>query len=260
MRLLGIFKRPKPIIAVIHLQSPRRLSEEKVVRIAAEEARVFWELGVDGVLVENFGDRPYVKVRVPSHVRAVIAKAVKAVRSVFDGPVGVNVLRNDLLTALEVDREVGIDFIRVNYLVGVAVTPEGMIEGAAHYLREAAERPPILADILTKHGDMLYPRTVEEAVRETVERGMADALVVTGEATGKPPSLTLVGEAKRRARVPVFVGSGLNPRNVFTYLLVADGGIVSSYFRRGGVAGEPLEPQRVAEFMSSVRELRSLVS
>ena len=63
--------------------------------------------------------------------------------------------------------------------------------------------------------------------RDAAHRGLADALVVSGVATGEP---TPLGDVKRvRAAVPdrpILVGSGVEPDTVAELLRVADGAIV----------------------------------
>src|SRR5688500_2805611 len=58
------------------------------------------EGGFDAVIVENFGDLPFAKDRVGAHVVAAITLAATAVREATGLPTGVNVLRNDVLSAV----------------------------------------------------------------------------------------------------------------------------------------------------------------
>jgi hypothetical protein len=174
-----------------------------------------------------------------------------AVRRRVELPLGINMLRNDALAALAVAQAVEGDFIRVNILTGARVTDQGVIEGRAHQLlrlrRElGAERIRIVADVDVKHSAPLAPRPLEEEVRDTLERGGADAVIVTGPATGQPARI----EDLRRVREaaggsPVWVGSGVTPDTMGSLASLADGFIVGTAVKREGNVENPVDPGRV---------------
>jgi len=258
-----LFKENKPIIGVIHLPRIKEGNEELVIKTASEEAIIYSENKLDGIIIENFNNKPYLKDRIPNYEKKVLTSVINEVSSITTLPIGLNVLRNDILTALEIASNTSISFIRVNFLIGVSLAPEGLIEGAAKYLRnfeDITSNILIFADIFTKHSLTLYPRSIYSCVHEVIDRGCADVIVVTGKLTGLPPSIKLLGKVKRITEVPVFVGSGLNPNNLILYLLIADGAIVSSYFREGHRAGKKLVTSYVSEFMKKVLEVRKLLS
>ena len=58
--------------------------------------------GVDGLIIENFGDTPFYPGRVPPSTVASMAVLAREVKSRIALPLGVNVLRNDGLAALAV--------------------------------------------------------------------------------------------------------------------------------------------------------------
>ena len=64
--MISLFPHSKPIIGVIHVGAlpgtPRGvMSVAELVTQATEEARVYKECGVDGVIIENMHDVPYLK-------------------------------------------------------------------------------------------------------------------------------------------------------------------------------------------------------
>src|SRR4051812_40704434 len=70
-----LFNTPKTIIGVIHVGAlpgtPRgSKSVVELVRQAKEEARVYRECGVDGVIIENMHDVPYLKGEVGPEMTA----------------------------------------------------------------------------------------------------------------------------------------------------------------------------------------------
>jgi membrane complex biogenesis BtpA family protein len=216
--------------------------------------------GVDGLMLENFGDVPFYPGRVPAHVvAAMTALAAEVRRAVPQLPLGINVLRNDGLSALAVAAAVGASFIRVNVLCGARLADQGIIQGIAHeLLRERAilnaTHVRIFADVDVKHSVPLGPVTIEAEVEDTLVRGLADALVVSGTGTGKATDPGHVERVKRVAgAAPVYIGSGADERTVASYLPHADGFIVGTAFKRDGKASNPVDADRVARFMKLTR-------
>ena len=245
------------LIGVVHLAATPGAplfagSTAEVLERARVDARALVRGGADALLVENLGDAPYFAERVPPETVATLALALAAVRELAeDRPVGVNVLRNDARAALGLCAATGASFLRVNVHTGAMVTDQGLLEGrAAETLRERARLCPsarVLADVHVKHATPLGNESLAEAAADAVERGLADALVLSGARTGVPPEpaeLAAVRAAVGSARL--LVGSGLGAENARALLAVADGAIVGTGLKRGGRIGEPVDEQRVA--------------
>lgn len=246
----------KLIIGVVHLQplpgAPRhRAAMRDIIKAAVADAIAYERGGAHAIVVENFGDVPFTKASVAPETLAAMAAAGCAVRAAVTLPLGFNVLRNDGLSALALCAACGGDFIRVNVLSGAMLTDQGLIEGDAYnILRERARLAPgaqVLADVHVKHAVPLGDWTLEDAANDTVERGLADALIVSGVGTGKAADLD---DVKRvRAACPhskILLGSGVNVANVKDFLSVADGAIVGSSLKRDGKLANPVDPKRVA--------------
>jgi membrane complex biogenesis BtpA family protein len=255
----------RKVIAVVHLPAlpgaPRyRPPFEATLDRVRDEARLLAQAGADALLVENFGDVPFEKGGVSPHTVAAMTAAVLAVREVVATPVGVNVLRNDAAAAIGIAAVTGASFVRVNVHVGVRVTDQGVIEGAAdRSLRLRAHlgtKVAILADVDVKHSAPLAPRPLEEEAEDAVTRGLADAIVVTGSQTGAPVDLAAVRALRARLSVPIVAGSGVTPATVQGVLAAADAVIVGSTLREGGRAGAPLDPDRVRAFLAAAKEVR----
>ncbi len=165
---LDIFCR-KSVIGMIHLQplpgSPRFRDTESVVDCALRDYVSLKEGGVDGILVENYGDLPYLKERVEPQTVTWMTKVILSLG--IDLPFGVNVLRNDAVSALAIAHAAGGVFIRCNVLSGVMVTDQGIIEGkAAEVLRYRSALKAdiqIFADVCVKHAAPLRSQPLEEA-------------------------------------------------------------------------------------------------
>jgi membrane complex biogenesis BtpA family protein len=228
------------------------------VRAAAlADARALAQGGVDGILVENYGDVPFTPGSVEPQVVSAMAVIAAELRGAAGLPVGINVLRNDARSAMAVALAAGATFIRVNVHVGAAETDQGRIEGRAaetlRYRRALGSGIAIFADVFVKHARPLGTDDLSAAARETAYRGLADALLVTGAETGSPP------EPERLRRVkgevpdrPVLVASGVTEENVNEYP-ESDGYIIGSAFERGGRAGGRVEARRVRALLRALK-------
>jgi membrane complex biogenesis BtpA family protein len=263
VNLHQIFKTPNPIIGVVHLlplpTSPRWGGSLKaVINRAEQEVTALASGGVDGVIVENFFDAPFTKNQVDPAVVSAMTLIVQRLMNLVTLPVGINVLRNDAQSALAIATCVHAQFIRVNVLTGIMATDQGLIEGQAHqllrYRRELGSDVKIFADVLVKHARPLGSPNLTTAVQETIERGLADGVILSGWATGSPPSLEDLELASAAANgTPVFIGSGASWENIPTLMQAADGVIVSSSLKRRGKIEQPIDPIRVSQFVEAVR-------
>jgi len=260
--LSDLFAAEQPIIGVVHLLplpgSPRYGgSMAEVTDRAVTDARFYLDGGLDALIVENYGDLPFFPGMVPPEtVAAMTAVAREVVRST-DRPVGINVLRNDALSALGIAVATGAAFLRVNVLMGASVTDQGLIQGPAHRLlrrrSELGSKVKIFADVLVKHARPLGPADTAESARELLQRGLADVLIVTGKATGREPDgeeLALVKEAA--GKNPVLAGSGVRPENVSKILAVADGAIVGTSLKTDGQTERAVDIERVRALLAGL--------
>lgn len=263
MALQNIFKSAHPIIGVVHLlplpTSPRWGGSLKtVIDRAEQEAAALAAGGVDGLIIENFFDAPFAKDQVDPVVVSAMSLIVQRIMTLVPLPVGINVLRNDAKSAMAIATCVGAQFIRVNVLTGVMATDQGLIEGQAHqllrYRRELGSDVKILADVLVKHARPLGSPNLTTAVQETIERGLADGIILSGWATGSPPSFEDLELAMNAAKgVPVFIGSGASWENIPQLIQAANGVIVASSLKRGGAVENRVDPIRVSRFVEAMR-------
>ncbi|MFN6462653.1 MAG: photosystem I biogenesis protein BtpA [Nostoc sp. DedVER02] len=263
MDLYQLFKTRSPIIGVVHLlplpTSPRWGGSLKaVIDRAEQEAAALASGGVDGLIVENFFDAPFTKSQVDPVVVSAMTIVVQRIQNLVTLPIGLNVLRNDGKSAMAIANCVQAQFIRVNVLTGVMATDQGLIEGEAHqllrYRRELGSDVKILADVLVKHARPLSSPNLTVAVKDTIERGLADGVILSGWATGSPPNLEdLELACDAAAGTPVFIGSGASWENIDTLMQAADGVIVSSSLKRHGRIEQPIDPIRVSQFVEAAR-------
>lgn len=258
MDLYQLLKTKTPVIGVVHLlplpTSPRWGGSLKaVIDRAEQEATALASGGIDGIIVENFFDAPFTKNQVDPAVVSAMTIVVQKIQNLVTIPIGINVLRNDAQSALAIASCVKAQFIRVNIFNSVMVTDQGLIEGEANqllrYRRELGSDVKIMADILAKHALPLGTINITNAVKDAIERGLADAVIISGWATGSPPSqedLELASSAAKET--PVLIGSGASWENIAELMQVADGVIVSSSLKRHGCRELPIDPNRVHQF------------
>ncbi len=220
---------------------------------ALADAQAYVTGGATGVLVENFGDHPFFPHQVPPETIAAMGRIATAVVQAVPLPVGINVLRNDGAAALGVAVASGAQFIRVNVLSGAMVTDQGLIQGcAAQLLRQrrllAADGMAVLADVLVKHALPLTPLPVAMAVEDSLKRGGADGVIVSGDSTGTPVEPEILHQARHGAKgAPVLIGSGFGPATADHLGPLCDGVIVASALKQDGRLCNPVDPQRVAQ-------------
>ena len=253
---------PTGLIGVVHLGAMpgdplyREGGFRAVLRRALTDAAALAEGGASALIIENFGSVPFAKgtdgARLEAHAVACMTQVADRCIERFSLPVGINCLRNDAHSALGIAAAVGAQFVRVNVHTSAMLTDQGLIEGeAAASLRYRASLQAdvaILADVLVKHATPLVPTSAVEAAADTVKRGLADGLIVTGAATGAQTDLAdlkLVKDAT--PKTPVFVGSGITPDNAQALLTVADGAIVGTWLKEGGDVRAPVDRARVRE-------------
>ena len=262
-----MFPNQKPVLGMLHSPalpgSPGFTGDRaQIAEVVLRDAETLVEAGVDGLMLENFHDTPFYPGNVPPETIAEMTALAVAVRSRFDVPLGINMLRNDGRAGLAVAAAAGAQFIRVNVLCSARLTDQGVVHGIAHDLlrdrvRLGAQSIKILADVDVKHSAPIAPRPMEEEIDDVIHRGKADALIVSGAATGRPTHLEDARRAKAAAEdVPVFVGSGITPETVADYLAVADGVIVGTSLKRGGIPSEPIDPNRARQLVQAAAELR----
>jgi len=263
-----LFSVEKPIIGMVHLRplpgSP--LYEggglEPIVEQAVKDAKALEEGGVDGIQIENFGDRLFKKNVGPETV-AFVTEIVHRIKEEISLPHGLCILMSGR-AGLAIAKATGGKWVRVPYYMEVYASYVGLMEGeAAELLRFRryidARDVKIFADIHIKHAYPLLQRSIEDAASDAVEMGLADAVIVTGKATGSPTNPEDVKAVKERlagTQVPVLIGSGVSVENIEKYWPYIDGIIVGTSLKVDGVTTNPVDVERVKRFMSKVRRLR----
>ena len=264
-----IFDKKKPIIGVLHLKplpgSPYFKGEslEKAIDFAIKDAISYENGGVDGLIVENGWDMPFLKPEdVGPETVAGLTAVTQEVKKEVELPLGINCLANAAIQSLAIAKATDCQWVRVNQWINAYIANEGFIEGAAskamrYRSKIKADEIKIFADIHVKHGShsIIADRSVEEQTRDAVWFD-ADVLIGSGNRTGDPTPLNEIKKIKISTELPVIVGSGLNKEIAYETLKLADGAIVASSLKEDGLWWKPVDENRVKELMEEVYKLR----
>lgn len=259
----SLFKaRRKVLIGVVHLRplpgSPGwRGNLESLIQFAVNDARAYERGGAHAVFIENFGDVPFTKGHAGPETIAAMAAAGRAVREAVKLPIGFNVLRNDGCAALALCAACAGSFVRINIHTGAMLTDQGLIEGNAHetlrYRQRICPGAAIFADVHVKHAVPLGNWTIEDSARDTLERGLADALIVSGAGTGLAADVEDVERVRRTCpQAKILLGSGVTRENAGDFH-AADGFIVGSSLKAGGKLSNPVDSKRVAALVRAMK-------
>lgn len=248
-----VFSRRKSILAMIHvfeggLEEQRAQALEDLNRLQPY---------VDGVIVENY-DIGYLdanRTTVEMAMRIMDITATVVAKSSI--PVGVNLLPNDYWQALAIAASTGARFIQLDHVTGEFVGCQSVDPDDYRMHRQDFPNVIVLGGVQPKYYELVDPLTpIAQAAATAVS--LADAIVVTGVETGRETSLDdlrIVREAI--GEQPLLVGSGLSAKNARAQLSIADGAIVGSAFKPGGVRpGEPIDVDLVRELVREVSALR----
>ncbi len=215
-----LFPTRHPVIGMVHLGAlpgtpagERGLKE--LIAAAIKEARIYRDAGVDGLLIENMHDTPYLRQGVGPEIVAAMAVIGAAVKAAVPLPCGVQILAGANREAVAVALAAELDFVRAEGFAFAHVADEGFIQSSAaellRYRRSiGAERVLIWADVKKKHSS--HAITSDVSIGETahaVEFMRGDAVIVTGLVTGDAPKPGDVQAVRRATQLPVLLGSGV---------------------------------------------------
>jgi membrane complex biogenesis BtpA family protein len=260
-----LFRTPKPLIGCVHLMplpgSPGYDGDrKKIYEKALEEVEIFKKYRLDGLIIENFRDKPFYPDRIPAETIASLSAVGREIIQRVEVPVGINALRNDAGAALAIATAIGAEFVRVNVHVGAAVSEQGILQGESHKTlrlrKKLKSKVLIFADVDVKHAKPLVDRGLEAETKDLAERGRADAVIVTGARTGSHTRLEDLETVKENTALPVLVASGITPDNIAEFYKDADGFVVGSYFKEEGRAENFVDESRVKAMSERLEALR----
>jgi membrane complex biogenesis BtpA family protein len=269
--LRQLFGVSKPVIAMVHLRAlPGRPRHDRaggmrlITDAVRRDLRALQDAGVDGLLFCNEADLPY-QLGVGPEATAAMAAVIGAVRAEISRPFGVNLVW-DPAASLAVARATGASFVREVFTgayesdLGVMRPDFGAI--GAYRSEIGAQEVAIFANITPEFASSLGGRTIAQRARGAVYLGV-DALLISGAITGEPTDLAQLRAAKAAVTstgvtaVPVLANTGVTADTVADVLAVADGAIVGTALKAGGVTWNEVDPERAASLMAAARQTRA---
>ncbi len=260
-----IFQAPTSIIGMIHVPALPGTpgyggSVQAIIDQVMEEQEIYLRAGIDALMIENMHDIPYLHRKVGPEITALMAVIAKGLKDATVLPCGIQILAGANEEALAAAQAGGLDFIRAEGFVFAHVADEGLMESDAGTLlryRKAIDAAGIavFTDLKKKHSSHAITQDVD--LLETAEAAAffrSDALIITGTSTGKPAKLEDFQKLREKIKLPLLAGSGVNLENAENYFPVCDALIVGSWFKKEGYWENDLEYDRVAAFMSMVRD------
>lgn len=243
LRTKQIISKNKPVFGMIHL-SPDETNGERIER-AIKEMQIMEEEGVDGIIVENYhGSVEDIK----QFFSSIDLNKTKLL-------VGINVLPNQFEEAFELADKVGAKFIQLDYVAGTYYNSKFIYEPLYMAIREKYSHIAVMGGVWPKY----YLPLKDSVLKDDIIIGMkrADAIVVTGEGTGKNTPLEKIEEFKKITKdFPLIIGAGLTPETVKEQLSIASGAIVGSTFKPAGITTKEMSRSLVKKFMDEVKKIR----
>ena len=262
MSCLDIFTHNQPLIGVVHLLplpgAPRFNGDIDAILEQAEwESQALSAAGFDGLIIENYNDEPFSLHEPEPEQLAVMASAITLIRRKVTIPLGVNVHFNAWRAEVALAQACKAQFTRVEVFVDTVVTPAGLVEpccaDVVRYRQTiGAERIALWADLHPKFSRNLLDTTIQESARDA-KACLADAVIITGAATGVETPLDDVRAVQEVIDLPVLVGSGATPANIQAMLRAADGAIVGSALKEGGEVHNRVSPAAAERLVSAAR-------
>ncbi len=263
-----MFNRKCSMIGMVHLQALPGAAGycgniDRVMSSALDEAMTYKENGFDALLLENMHDVPFLKGYAEPETIASMTVIASAIKYETQMPLGIQILAGANLEALGAAVAAALDFIRVEGFVFAHVGDEGYQEScAAKLVRKRfqlqAENIKIFADIKKKHSAHAITSDVSlEETARAAEFFKADGVVVTGMHTGDAPEHHDLARVRANVDCHVLVGSGVSADNLHHYQLLSDAIIIGSSLKAGGKWQNPLDTERVKQFIERARQLEA---
>lgn len=261
-----LFGTDKWIIAMCHLNAlpgdPGYDSSgglEKVVDLARKDLIALQEGGVDAVMFSNEFSLPYL-TSVETITVASMARVIGELRSEIEIPFGVNVLW-DPIASLDLAVSVGGSFIR-EIFTGVYASDFGLWdtnagESIRHQYRLGGKDIKLFFNIVPESASYLADRDIVEVAKSTEFNNHPDAICVSGLTAGTQTDVSTLRKVKEAIPDTVLVANtGVRIENAEEQLSIADGAVVGTAFKKGGIFENHVDRDRVRAFMDKIKTIR----
>jgi membrane complex biogenesis BtpA family protein len=264
--LSEVFHTEKPIIAMLHLRAlpgdPDYVSAggmPEIIKQARADLQALQRGGVDAVMISNESSLPYL-TEVEPITLAGMARVIGELLPDLDLPFGVNVLW-DPIASIDLAIATGAQFVR-EIFTGVYASDFGLWntncgKAVRHRNRMGGKHVRLLFNIVPEAAAYLSQRPVNDIARSTVFNTRPDGICVSGLTAGVETSAQVLADVKEAIPdTPVFANTGVRTVNVEEQLRIADGAIVGTTFKYDSYIWNPVDEERVKEFMTAVKTFR----
>ena len=212
------------------------LGMKKTIDKALADLSVLEKAGFNGALIENDDDKPHTEFANIAQVASfsIIANEVCKNAKI---PIGVQVMLNDWRASFAISKAVGAQFTRLDVFVDHVDCKWGEIKPdptkIINYKNKIYPELLLLTDIQVKYKKMIKPRPLIASATLAINNG-SDGLIITGRATGVETPIEKIQEVRKNLpNFPIFVGAGVNEKNIREQFSIANGAIVGTSIKRG---------------------------
>ena len=251
------------LIGVVHLKSlpgspSNILKLDEIINIAQQDYNTLKEGGISGVIFENFGDTPFVKDDISKRTLVSFTTVLNNIELNKELSHGINVLRNDGISALSIAEAIEADFIRINVLNNTMFTDQGIIEGKANeiisFKNSLNKDIKIYADVFVKHATPVPGSSIENHAEELLLRAGADKIILTGSGTGKEINFDELAVISKIATPEnLVIGSGLNENNIDLIKKYANFSIVGTSLKKDAKVENEVDLERVINLVKKAK-------
>ena len=262
-----MFQKKKAVIGLVHFKAlpgdPKYDEEggmEKVLEAARKDVVALQNGGIDGLLFTNEFSLPYPN-GASFEMVASMAYIIGALKEIITVPYGVHLI-GDAKATLCIAAAVNAKFTRGTYH-GVYATSGGLLDtdgGAIHRLRHQLRIDDfkLVYYVNVESSADIGGRDPIEALRAVYKLDKPDALEVTGAVAGCQADLSLMQQVRDNfPQAVIFASTGVTLESVDKVFELADGAFVGTYFKKDGIFENPIDEDRVKNFMDHVHEITS---
>lgn len=252
----------KMIIGMVHLKplptSPEnKYSVDEIIDYALRDLRTLEAAGIRYAIVENVFDTPY-STEMTTELIVTYTHIFSILKSHSNIQLGVNIHATSGVEEMIVASVCGANFIRAESFIEYRHTMSGMLKPMAPQLmrQKAAMKSDVkaFADVNVKESRAVFEQKIEETIPEALAAN-ADAIIVTGLATGKPPVPSEIKHLKEYTiSKPLLIGSGVDKKNIAELMEFADGAIIGSSIKEDGLITNPVSLDRTKELLAQLSE------
>lgn len=233
---------------------------ETVVARAVEDAKCLEQCGYDAIIVEN--EDLCLSPHMTKMQFTAMSMIVHEVRKAVSLSVGISCGCLNYEEALSIAQVSGCEFIRTPIFVDTVVNYNGIISPCsasliAYRKQIGAEQVIVLADIQVKHYHMLCNSINISESAQWAEHQGADAVIVTGLASGIETPIENLRKVRNAVRIPVAVGSGITKENICQQLDIVDILIIGTSIRQNRSMSEPIDRSSAMAVIKAVRQWKA---